>query len=80
VPFTSILLIRCTFFQTFDVVVVTYKTLQEELGVAKAPVIRPKRQAASYSHVEKARSPLVRVEWTRVFMDEVQQVGGGKTA
>ncbi|KAF8512949.1 SNF2 family N-terminal domain-containing protein [Hysterangium stoloniferum] len=69
-----------TFLHEFDVVVTTYKTLQDELGVAKAPVIRPKRQAASYSHVEKPRSPLVRVEWARVFMDEVQLVGGGKTA
>lgn len=70
---------RCNFLHDFDIVVTTYKTLQEELGVAKAPVIRPKRQAAPYSHVEKPRSPLVQVEWARVFMDEVQLVGGGKT-
>ncbi|KIJ47249.1 hypothetical protein M422DRAFT_249098 [Sphaerobolus stellatus SS14] len=72
--------IWCTFLQSYDVVVVTYKVLQDELGIAKAPIIRPKRKAASYSHVEKPRSPLVRVEWARVFMDEVQLVGGGKTA
>ncbi|KAF8576626.1 hypothetical protein K439DRAFT_1366726 [Ramaria rubella] len=69
-----------SYLNNFDIVVTTYKTLQNELGVAKAPVVRPKRQAASYAHVEKPRSPLVRVEWARVFMDEVQLVGGGKTA
>lgn len=75
----ALIVYRCNFLHGFDIVVTTYRTLQKELGVAKVPIIRPKRQAASYFHVEKPRSPLVKVEWARVFMDEVQLVGGGKT-
>ncbi|KAG8931842.1 hypothetical protein FRC02_002077 [Tulasnella sp. 418] len=64
----------------YDVVVTTYNTLQVDLVVARAPVKRPRREAALYSHKTRVRSPLIQVEWERVLMDEVQLVGGGRTA
>ena len=67
------------FVNTFDVVITTYNILQQDLNVARAPPVRPRRQVAEYSRTERARSPLIMVEWFRVIMDEVQMVGGGKT-
>ncbi|KAG9016567.1 hypothetical protein FRB90_003006 [Tulasnella sp. 427] len=65
----------------FDVVLTTYNVLMKELNVARVPVKRPRREIALYTSVdERFRSPLVMVEWQRVLMDEVQQVGGGKAA
>ncbi|KIO23593.1 hypothetical protein M407DRAFT_26965 [Tulasnella calospora MUT 4182] len=53
----------------------------KELNVARVPVKRPRREIAAYQPSdERFRSPLVMVEWQRVLMDEVQQVGGGKAA
>ncbi|KAF7309597.1 SNF2 family helicase [Mycena indigotica] len=58
-------------------VIVTYTTLRSELNVAHAPPKRPRREDVVYSNLERERSPLIRVEWQRVVMDEVQMVGGG---
>ncbi|THH04137.1 hypothetical protein EW145_g5749 [Phellinidium pouzarii] len=69
----------CDFVQQYDVCITTYHTLQQDLGVARAPVVRPRREVAKYVTVYRDRSPLVMVEWNRVIMDEVQMVGGGKT-
>ncbi|EJD53059.1 hypothetical protein AURDEDRAFT_180640 [Auricularia subglabra TFB-10046 SS5] len=69
------------FHQNVDVVVTTYNVLQQDLGVARAPVKRPRRAASNYSNVvERHRSPLICVEWGRLIMDEAQLVGGGKAA
>ncbi|KAH9916397.1 SNF2 family N-terminal domain-containing protein [Epithele typhae] len=64
---------------TFDVCITTYNVLQLDLGVARPPPQRPRRQFVQYSTVHRSRSPLVMCEWYRVIMDEVQMVGGGKT-
>ncbi|KAI5120240.1 hypothetical protein M0805_007544 [Coniferiporia weirii] len=69
----------CDFVQQYDVCISTYTTLQYDLGVARAPLQRPRREVAKYVDIYRDRSPLVMVEWTRVIMDEVQMVGGGKT-
>ncbi|TFK50586.1 hypothetical protein OE88DRAFT_1631458 [Heliocybe sulcata] len=63
----------------FDVVITTYNVLQQDLTVARAPPKRPRRDIATYSNIERHRSPLIMCEWYRVIMDEVQMVGGGKT-
>ncbi|TRM58251.1 SNF2 family N-terminal domain-containing protein [Schizophyllum amplum] len=57
---------------SYDVVIVTYRVLASELA-------RPRRQDVVYANVDRPRSPLVICEWSRVVMDEVQMVGGGKT-
>lgn len=69
----------CEFVQQYDICITTYHTLQQDLGVARAPVVRPRREVANYREIYRDRSPLVMVEWRRVIMDEVQMVGGGKT-
>ncbi|EPQ55612.1 hypothetical protein GLOTRDRAFT_75757 [Gloeophyllum trabeum ATCC 11539] len=63
----------------FDVVITTYNVLQQDLTVARPPPTRPRREIATYSNIERSRSPLIMCEWYRVIMDEVQMVGGGKT-
>ena len=63
----------------YDIWITTYTVLAHELPVARAPVVRPRREVATYSNAERMRSPLVTLEWYRVIMDEVQMVGGGKT-
>ncbi|KAF7289508.1 SNF2 family helicase [Mycena chlorophos] len=63
--------------QQFDVVIATYSTLRADLNVARVPPKRPRREDVVYSNIERERSPLIRVEWQRVIMDEVQMVGGG---
>ncbi|KAK2460408.1 hypothetical protein APHAL10511_007573 [Amanita phalloides] len=62
----------------YDVVITTYQVLRSDLDVARAVPIRPRRENAVYVNIERPRSPLVRCEWYRVVMDEVQMVGGGK--
>lgn len=69
----------CDFVNQYDVCITTYTTLQQDLGVARPPIQRPRREVATYDTIERDRSPLVMVEWYRVIMDEVQMVGGGKT-
>ncbi|KAG8938004.1 hypothetical protein FRC00_003878 [Tulasnella sp. 408] len=68
-----------TFAGHFDVILTTYSVLMKELNVARVPIKRPRREIAVYRPSEE-RSPLIMVEWQRVLMDEVQQVGGGKAA
>ncbi|KAG9045395.1 hypothetical protein FS837_006386 [Tulasnella sp. UAMH 9824] len=70
-----------TFAGRFDVILTTYSVLMKELNVARVPIKRPQREIAVYRpSEERFRSPLIMVEWQRVLMDEVQQVGGGKAA
>ena len=69
----------CAYVHTFDVVITTYAVLRSDFNVARAVPDRPRREDVVYTNVERARSPLVMVEWNRVVMDEVQMVGGGKT-
>lgn len=67
------------FANNYDIILTTFTVLQQDLGVARAPVIRPRRATVlgSYSdELKKVRSPLVTVEWARVIMDEVQLFGG----
>ncbi|TRM60097.1 hypothetical protein BD626DRAFT_572197 [Schizophyllum amplum] len=64
---------------SYDVVIVTYRVLASELAVALPARERPRRQDVVYANVDRPRSPLVICEWSRVVMDEVQMVGGGKT-
>ncbi|CCM02285.1 uncharacterized protein FIBRA_04372 [Fibroporia radiculosa] len=68
----------CTYVHTFDVCITTYAVLQQDLGVARPPPTRPRRAGTQYSDIARARSPLVKCQWYRVIMDEVQMVGGGK--
>ncbi|KAF8624317.1 hypothetical protein AX15_005947 [Amanita polypyramis BW_CC] len=63
----------------YDVVITTYQVLKSDLDVSRAVPIRPRRDNVVYYNVERSRSPLVKCEWYRVVMDEVQMVGGGKT-
>ncbi len=52
-----------TFVSQFDVVLTTYVNLKKDLNVARAPVRRPRREAAAYQPSNmKWRSPLVLVE------------------
>lgn len=69
----------CAYVNTFDVCITTYSVLQQDLGVARPPPVRPRRAFVQYSTANRPRSPLVMCEWYRVIMDEVQMVGGGKT-
>lgn len=69
----------CTFINTFDVCITTYTVLQQDLGVARPPPDRPRRDGVNYANVTRSRSPLIMCEWYRVIMDEVQMVGGGMT-
>ncbi|KAK7680847.1 hypothetical protein QCA50_016157 [Cerrena zonata] len=69
----------CTYVSDFDVVITTYNVLQQDLGVARPPPVRPRRNNVQYSNLERSRSPLIMCEWYRVIMDEVQMAGGGKT-
>lgn len=63
----------------YDVIITTYQVLKADLDVARAVPMRPRRDNVIYQNVERPRSPLVKCEWYRVVMDEVQMVGGGKT-
>ena len=69
----------CQYINTFDVCITTYTVLQHDLGIARPPPDRPRRTIATYTNIDRPRSPLVMVEWYRVIMDEVQMVGGGNT-
>jgi len=68
----------CSYINTFDICITTYNTLRQDLSVARAIPVRPRREDVVYSNTGRARSPLVMCEWYRVIMDEVQMVGGGK--
>ena len=62
----------CAYINTFDVCITTYNVLSQELNVARAVPVRPRREDVVYSSVKRARSPLVICEWYRVIMDEVR--------
>ncbi|CAL1697614.1 unnamed protein product [Somion occarium] len=68
----------CTYVSRYDVCITTYNVLQQDLGVARPPPVRPRRANTTYNNVERSRSPLIMCEWYRVIMDEVQMVGGGR--
>lgn len=70
----------CTYVNGYDVCITTYGVLAHDFRVALPPPPRPRREVATYVDAPRARSPLVMCEWYRVIMDEVQSVGGGKTA
>lgn len=46
----------------FDVVLTTYTVLTKEVNIARAPVKRPRREAAAYHTEDRFRSPLIVVE------------------
>ncbi|KZS95380.1 hypothetical protein SISNIDRAFT_408473 [Sistotremastrum niveocremeum HHB9708] len=71
-----------TYVNQFDIVITNFTILQQDLSVARAPMARPRREAAMnrYNEGQRPRSPLIMVEWARAIMDEVQLVGTGKAA
>ncbi|CBQ72230.1 conserved hypothetical protein [Sporisorium reilianum SRZ2] len=63
--------------QGFDVMVISYTVLARELDTAKAIRERSRRHERKY---ERPRSPLVKLHFHRVLMDEVQMIGSGNAA
>ena len=63
---------------TKDVVICSYSTLAKELHYAVDPPDRNLRRRVSRH--ERPRSPLVRVHWWRVCLDEAQMVESGVSA
>ncbi|CEH18871.1 snf2 family helicase atpase [Ceraceosorus bombacis] len=57
---------------TFDIIVASYTVVSREFYVAKPEPQRSRRFERKY---ERARSPLVQLEFCRVVMDESQMVG-----
>lgn len=68
-----------SYINQFDVCITTYKVLQTDMLVARAPPERSRREGVEYKNVRRPRSPLVVCEWYRVIMDEVQMMGAGKS-
>ncbi|KAF8343895.1 SNF2 family N-terminal domain-containing protein [Cantharellus anzutake] len=67
--------------QIFDVIITTYDVLRADLYVARPSVKRSRRSNVDYAEATVCpRSPLVILEFSRVVMDEVQQIGGGRAA
>ncbi|SPO22198.1 related to IRC20 - putative helicase [Ustilago trichophora] len=65
------------FAQRFDVMIISYATLARELSTAKSAPERSRRQQRKY---ERPRSPLVKLHFHRVLMDEVQMIGASSAA
>lgn len=65
-------------FATVDVVVTTYTVLAREVHFAIEPPERSLRQRKTTR--ERPRSPLVRMNWWRVCLDEAQMVESGVSA
>ncbi|SOV02660.1 related to IRC20 - putative helicase [Ustilago sp. UG-2017a] len=63
--------------QDFDVMVISYRILSRELDAAKKAPDRSRRHQRKY---ERPRSPLVKLHFHRVLMDEVQMVGQSNAA
>lgn len=61
----------------YDVVLATYQTLTREVHFAEDPPKRNMRQGPKF---ERKRSPLVRIQWWRVCLDEAQMVESGVSA
>ncbi|KAI0459789.1 SNF2 family N-terminal domain-containing protein [Xylaria acuta] len=57
-----------------DVVITTYSVLQAELHYAVAP---PERSMRYEKRHERHTSPLVRIGWWRICLDEAQQIDSG---
>lgn len=62
---------------TYDVVLATYHTLGGEVHFAEKPPERNMRHKPKY---DRRKSPLVRIQWWRVCLDEAQMVESGVTA
>lgn len=60
------------FAKDFDIIVVSFNTLQKELGVAQKEPPRSRRAPRKY---ERPRCPLLQLEFFRVVCDEIQMVG-----
>ncbi|KAN0065552.1 hypothetical protein ACQY0O_001389 [Thecaphora frezii] len=60
-----------------DVIVTSYRVLTSELNTAKKEPPRSRRHPRKY---ERPRSPLIRLQFHRVVMDEVQMVGNSHAA
>lgn len=60
-----------------DVVITTYPTLSAELHFALKPPERSRRQERKYDRPE---SPLTKISWWRVCLDEAQMIESGVTA
>lgn len=61
----------------YDVVLTTYSTLRREVHFAEDPPDRNMRHAPKF---ERKHSPLIRIKWWRVCLDEAQMVESGATA
>ncbi len=61
----------------FDVMILSYATLAKELSTAKSAPARSRRHERKY---ERPRSPLVKLHFHRVLMDEVQMIGTSHAA
>lgn len=61
----------------FDVIIISYSTLSRELSTAKSAPARSRRHERKY---ERPRSPLVKLHFHRVLMDEVQMIGASSAA
>ncbi|GJC82189.1 putative ATP-dependent helicase C144.05 [Colletotrichum liriopes] len=59
-----------------DVVITTYPTLSAELHFAMKPPERSRRQERKY---ERAGSPLTKISWWRICLDEAQMIESGVT-
>ncbi|KAI0201296.1 SNF2 family N-terminal domain-containing protein [Astrocystis sublimbata] len=57
-----------------DVVITTYSVLQAELHYAEIP---PDRSMRHEKRHERQTSPLVKIDWWRICLDEAQQVDSG---
>ncbi|KAJ9477921.1 putative ATP-dependent helicase IRC20 [Pseudozyma hubeiensis] len=66
-----------TWAQRFDVMIISYNTLSRELSTAKSAPARSRRRERKY---ERPRSPLVKLHFHRVLMDEVQMIGASSAA
>ncbi|OHE95889.1 SNF2 family domain-containing protein [Colletotrichum orchidophilum] len=59
---------------SYDVVITTYPVLSAEVHFALKPPERSRRQERKY---ERPVSPLTRISWWRVCLDEAQMIEGG---
>lgn len=58
----------------YDAVITTYSVLSAELHFAQEPPQRARRYERAY---HRTRSPLVRIEWWRLCLDEAQMIENG---
>ncbi|WYZ38946.1 hypothetical protein EsH8_III_000860 [Colletotrichum jinshuiense] len=60
-----------------DIVITTYPTLSSEIHFATKPPERSRRQERKY---ERPESPLTKISWWRICLDEAQMIESGVTA